>query len=68
LTRTRALTFILIVLCVAALRTAPALADCVIKPSLPPALPPGCVELVPDCLCDDHGQNCHWVYHCVTNK
>ena len=71
MTRTRSLLFFLLFLLVivaVAAGSRRAVADCVIKPTLPPALPPGCVDLVPDCLCDEHGQNCRWVYHCVTSR
>jgi len=42
----------------------PAFADCVIKPNSPP-LPAGCVDVKPDCICDEQGQNCRWIFHCV---
>jgi hypothetical protein len=45
----------------------PALADCVIQPSPPPP-PPGCGSMIPDCICDEQGQSCHWIFHCVPNK
>jgi hypothetical protein len=71
LTATRSLLYpivFLLLVIAAAVGSRRALADCVIKPSVPPALPPGCVELVPDCICDDQGQNCRWIYHCIPNK
>jgi hypothetical protein len=30
-----------------------------------PAVPAGCRDLVPQCMCDSNGKNCTWVWVCV---
>ena len=32
---------------------------------LKPLPPLGCRDLVPVCVCDEDGQNCHWTWQCV---
>lgn len=32
---------------------------------LKPLVPIGCRDLVAQCVCDENGQNCHWVWVCV---
>lgn len=34
-------------------------------PSPPPPAPPGCRELVPICVCDAQGRNCHYTLQCI---
>ena len=38
---------------------------CGIKP-IKPITPIGCKDLVARCQCDSKGQNCKWVWDCVT--
>ncbi len=62
--RTPARLALLLIGCVVAGASWPAFADCVIKPNLP-STPPGCSAMQPDCICDEQGQSCHWIFHCV---
>ena len=38
--------------------------SCGLEP-LKPLVPLGCRDIVPECVCDVYGQNCHWVWYCV---
>jgi hypothetical protein len=38
--------------------------SCGIVP-IKPIPPIGCKDLEPQCVCDQHGQNCHWTWVCV---
>lgn len=38
--------------------------NCGPHPPRPPA-PVGCRDIVPVCVCDQWGQNCHWQWQCV---
>jgi hypothetical protein len=67
MTRARVLPVFLALVCVAVGASRSARGDCVIKPN-PPPLPAGCVDVVPDCICDAQGQDCHWIFHCITPK
>jgi hypothetical protein len=35
----------------------------VLPPKPPPAV--GCRDMIPECICDQWGQNCRWVWRCV---
>ena len=63
-TKRRALFAFLVASCMAGGASPAAWGDCVIKPN-PPPLPAGCVDVTPDCICDEQGQNCRWIFHCV---
>ncbi len=68
MTRMRGLPVFAVLVCVAIAGSRTARGDsCVIKPN-PPPLPAGCTEVVPDCICDAQGQDCHWIFHCITTS
>ena len=49
---------------VAALMTLALKGDCIVQP-VKPVIPPGCRDLVLECLCDSTGNNCSYVWKCV---
>ena len=55
---------ILATLCSLAQNAPAVAAGCGLVPIAP--LPPlGCKAMEPDCVCDQTGQNCQWVWHCI---
>ena len=45
----------------------PAPQGCGVEP-VKPAIPAGCDDLEARCVCDEHGENCHWEWVCVKKQ
>ena len=58
--------FLFVLLALLVISPAPAInqSGCGIEP-IKPIPPIGCQDLRAECVCDEHGQNCHWRWVCV---